>query len=135
MSLAPFLQITCGEAAPGSQAFNVFRGGARRLQWRTYPLTLALESNVLDDFMITFPWSSASPWDRVFGCPPGPAHLVPGLWERKVRRKDRSVSGPVLFSDFDGLRGSGEGGPRPRMWEELVGVPRVRWVSVCARHH
>ena len=49
----------------------------------------------------------------MFGCPLGPAHRVPGLWERKVRRKDSSVSGPVLFSDVDGLRGAGERGPRP----------------------
>ena len=49
------------EAAPEPQAVNFLGGGARRLRQRTYPLTLALESNVLDDFLITFPWSSASP--------------------------------------------------------------------------
>ena len=36
--------------------------GARRSQRRTYPLILALEGNFLDDFLITFPWSSVRPW-------------------------------------------------------------------------
>ena len=60
VSLAPFSQVTFAEAAPAPQAFNFLGGGARRLQWRTYPLSLALESNFLDEFLITFPWSSAS---------------------------------------------------------------------------
>ena len=69
VSLAPFSQVTCAETAPASQAVNVLGGGARRFQWCTYLLTLALEGNVLDDFLLTFPWSSASPWvPRV--CPP-----------------------------------------------------------------
>ena len=62
VSLAPFSQVICAETAPASQAFNFLGGGARRLQWRTYPLTLALEDNILEDFLITFPWSSASLW-------------------------------------------------------------------------
>ena len=61
VSLAPFSQVTCAETAPASQAFNSLGGGAHRFQWRTYPLTLALEGNVLDDLLITFSWSSASP--------------------------------------------------------------------------
>ena len=62
VSLAPFSEVTCAEPAPGSKAFNVPRGGARRSQRRTYPLTLALEGNVLEDFLITFPWSSVRLW-------------------------------------------------------------------------
>ena len=72
VSLAPFSQVTCAEAVPAPQAFNFFGGGARRLQWRTYLLTLALESNVPDDFLITFPWSSASPWTPRVWLPPWP---------------------------------------------------------------
>ena len=34
-----------------------------RSQWRTYPLILALEGDVLEYFLITFPWSSV--WPRV----------------------------------------------------------------------
>ena len=56
VSLAPFLQVTCAETAPASQACNFLGGGARRSQQRTYPLILALEGNVLDNFLITFPW-------------------------------------------------------------------------------
>ena len=39
-----------------------------------YPLILALEGNILDDCLITFPWSSARPWvPRVWLAPlPGP---------------------------------------------------------------
>ena len=107
VSIAPFSQVTCAKTAPASQAFTFLGGGARRFQWRTYPLTLALEVNVLDDFLIIFPWS------RVFGRTLGPVHRVSGLWERGVWCKDRSVSGLVLFSDVGGLRGSGERGPRP----------------------
>ena len=62
VSLAPFSQVSCAETAPASQAFNFLGGGARQFQWRTYPLFLALEGNVLDDFSITFPWSSVRPW-------------------------------------------------------------------------
>ena len=58
VSLAPFLKVTCAETSPASQAFIFLGGDARRFQWRTYPLILALEGNVLDDFWITFPWSS-----------------------------------------------------------------------------
>ena len=66
----------------------------------------------------------------MFGCPLGPAHRVPGLWERKVRRKDRSVPGPVLISDVDGVRGSGERGPR------LGDVGEIRWGSAGSlKHH
>ena len=72
VSLAPFSQVTCAEAAPGSQAFNVLGGGARRLRWRTYLLTLALESNVLDNLLITLPWSAASPWVSRIWLPPWP---------------------------------------------------------------
>ena len=75
VSLARFSQVTCAETAPAYQAFNFLGGGARPFQWRTYPLTLALEGNVLHDFLITFPWSSASPWvPRVWPPPwPGPS--------------------------------------------------------------
>ena len=62
MSLAPLSQVTCAESAPASQAFHVPGGGACRSQRRTYPLILALEGNVLDDFLITFPWSLVRPW-------------------------------------------------------------------------
>ena len=72
VSLAPFSQITCAEGAPPPPAFNFLGGGARRFQWRTYPLTLTLEGNVLDDFLITFPWSSASPWVPRVWLPPWP---------------------------------------------------------------
>ena len=75
VSLAPSSQVTCAESAPASQVFNVPGGGARRSQQRTYPLILALEGNVLDDFLITFPWSSAPPLvPRVWLAPwPGPS--------------------------------------------------------------
>ena len=49
----------------------------------------------------------------MFGCPRGAVHRVSGLWERMVRWRDRCVSGPVLFSDVDGLQVSRERGPRP----------------------
>ena len=62
VSLAPLSQVTCAETAPASQAFNFPGEGVRRSQQRTYPLILALEGNVLDDFLITFPWSSVWPW-------------------------------------------------------------------------
>ena len=54
--------VTFAESASASQAFNLPEGGAHRPQRRTYPLILALEGNVLDDFLITFPWSSVRPW-------------------------------------------------------------------------
>ena len=75
VSLAAFSQVTCAQAAPALQAFNVLGGGACQLQWRTYPLTLTLEGNVLDSFLITFPWSSASPWVPLVWLPswPGPS--------------------------------------------------------------
>ena len=75
VSLAPFSQVTCAESAPAPQTFNFPRGGARRSHRRTYPLILALEGNVLDDFLITFPWSSVRPWvPRVWLAPwPGPS--------------------------------------------------------------
>ena len=72
VSLAPFLQVTCAKTAPASQAFNFLGGGARRFQWRTYPLILALEGNVLDNFLITFPWSSVCPWVPRVWLPPWP---------------------------------------------------------------
>ena len=62
VSLAPSLQVTSAESAPVSQAFTSLGRGARRSQRRTYPLILALEGNVLDDFLITFRWSSVRPW-------------------------------------------------------------------------
>ena len=62
VSLAPFSQVTCAATAPASQAFNIHGGGARRSQRCTYPLILALEGNVLDDFLGTFPWSLVWPW-------------------------------------------------------------------------
>ena len=75
VSLAPLSQVTCAEVGPAPQGFHFLGGGARELQWRTYPLTLALGSNVLDDSLITFPWSSASPWVRQVWLPhwPGPS--------------------------------------------------------------
>ena len=54
---APFLEVTCAESAPASQAFNFHGGGPDRSQLRTYPLILSLEGKVLDDYLITFPWS------------------------------------------------------------------------------
>ena len=62
MFLAPFSQVTCAGSTPESKAFNIPGGGARQSQRRTYPLILALEGNVLDNFLITFPWSSVRPW-------------------------------------------------------------------------
>ena len=62
VSLAPFPQVIYAETAPGSQAFHFLGGGARWFHWCRYPWTLALEYSVLDDFLITFSWSSASPW-------------------------------------------------------------------------
>ena len=75
VSLAPFSQVTSAETAPASEAFNFPGGGARRSQRRTYPLILALEGNVLDNFLITFPWSSVWLWvPRVWLAPwPGPS--------------------------------------------------------------
>ena len=74
VSLVPFLQVTCAESAPASQAFNFPVEGLRRSHQRTHPLIPALEGNILDDCSITFPWSSARPWDpRVWLAPwPGP---------------------------------------------------------------
>ena len=57
VSLEPFSQATCVETAAAFQAFNFIGGGRRQFQWRTYPLILALEGKVLDNFLITFPWS------------------------------------------------------------------------------
>ena len=57
VSYAPLLQVKYAEIAEASQAFNSPGGGARQSQRRTYPLMLALEGNVLDDFLITFPWT------------------------------------------------------------------------------
>ena len=75
VSLAPFSQVTCAQTAPACQAFKFLGGGARLPQRRTYPLILALEGNVLGDFLITFPWSSVWPWvPRVWLAPwPGPS--------------------------------------------------------------
>ena len=75
VSLAPFLQVASAKTAPASQAFNFPGGGAHRSQRRTYLLILALEGNVLDDFLVTFPWSSVWPWVRRvwLAPPPGPS--------------------------------------------------------------
>ena len=75
VSLTPFSQVTCAESAPASQAFNFPGGGAHPFQRRAYPLILALEGNVLDNFLITFPPSSVRPWvPRVWLAPwPGPS--------------------------------------------------------------
>ena len=62
VSLGPFSQATGAQTAPAFQAFDLLGGGAPRFQGRTYSLILALEGNVLDDFLITFPWSSVRPW-------------------------------------------------------------------------
>ena len=72
LSLASLLQVTCAETAPASQAFNSLGGGARRFPWRKYPLILALEGNVPDDFLITLPWSSVRPWVPRVWLPPWP---------------------------------------------------------------
>ena len=61
------LQVTCAESAPASQALNFPGRGGHRSQRRRYPLILALEGNIRDDFWITFPWSSVRP-------------LVPRVW-------------------------------------------------------
>ena len=71
----------------------------------------------------------------MFGRPLGPVHRVSGLWGRRIRWKNRSLSGLVLFSDVGGLRGSRERNPARGMWEGFVWVRRVRWISVCVRHH
>ena len=49
----------------------------RRSPRCTYPLILALEGNILKDYSITFPWSSALPWvPRVWLAPlPGPLRI------------------------------------------------------------
>ena len=75
VSLAPFSQVTYADFTPASQAFNFPGGGAHRSQRRTYPLILALEGYVLDDFLIRFPWSSVRPWvPRVWLAPwPSPS--------------------------------------------------------------
>ena len=111
-SLAPLSQVTCAETAPASQAFNFLGGGARRSQQRTYPLILVLAGSVLDDFLITFPWSSVWLWVPRVWLALGPVHRVSGLCERRVGWKDKSVLGLVPFSVVGGLRGSGERGPR-----------------------
>ena len=49
----------------------------------------------------------------MFARPLGPVDRVSGLWERRVRWKNRSESGLVLFSDAGGLLVSGERDPRP----------------------
>ena len=74
--LALFSQVLCAETAPASQALNFLGGGAYWFQWRTCPLTLALEDNGLEDFVITFPWSSASLW-------------VPRVWPSSWPRPSR----------------------------------------------
>ena len=75
VSLASFSQATCAETALASQAFNLLGGGARRFQRRTYPLILTVEGNVLDDVLITFPWSSVWPcvWRVRLASWPGPS--------------------------------------------------------------
>ena len=113
VSLAPFSQVTCAESAPASQAFHYPGGSARRSQRRTYPLILAWEGNVLDDFLITFPWSWVRPWVPRVWLASWPGLLWSGLLERRVRWMDRFVLGPVPFSVVGGLRGFGERGPRP----------------------
>ena len=65
----------------------------------------------------------------MFGWPLGPVHHVSGLWERRVRWKDRSVLGLVPFSVVGGLRGSGERRPRPG------DVGGIHSVIVRVRHH
>ena len=75
VSLTPFSQVTRAETAPASQAFNLLGGGARGSERRAYPLILVVEVNVLDDFLITFLWSSVWTWvPRVWLAPwPGPS--------------------------------------------------------------
>ena len=66
----------------------------------------------------------------MLGCPLVPFHLVPGLWERKVRRKDRSVSGaPSLSLMLMDCGGSGSVALARDTWGEFAGARRVRWVS------
>ena len=69
-----------------------------------------------------------------WAAPLGPVHLVPALWERKVRRNDRSVSGPSSLSLTLMHCGGAQSVALARdTWEEFVGVRWGCWVSVCAR--
>ena len=98
VSLAQFSQVTCAETAPASAAFNFPRGGARRSQQRTYPLILAFEGKVLDDFLITFPWSSVWPWvPPVLLAPwPGPSCVPFAGEEGSVEGQVRVGPRPLL---------------------------------------
>ena len=79
---------------------------------------------------VIFPCSSAGPSVPCVGLH-FLVHLVSGLWERDVRRKDRSVSGsPSRSLTLMDCGGAGSVALARDMWEE-----RVRWghrVSVCA---
>ena len=122
VSLAPFSQVTCAETGPASQAFNLLGGDARRFQRRKYPLILVLEGNVLDDFLITFPWSSVWPW--------APACLAGFLARSMVcpvcgRGGLGGRTGPCWASSPSlsraGCGGLGSVAPARGMWEELFG--------------
>ena len=80
---------------------------------------------------VTFPCSSVGPWVPRVGLR-FLVHLVPGLWEREVRRNDRSVSGsPSLSLTLMVCRGAGSVALVRDAWEEWV-----RWghrVSVHVR--
>ena len=84
-------------------------------------------------FGVTFPCSSGGPvGPACWAAPLGLIHLVPGLWERKVRRNDRSVSGsPSLSLTLMDCGGAGSVALARDTWEEWVRWGR--WVSVRAR--
>ena len=86
----------------------------RRSPWCTYPLILALEGNILDDCLITFPWSSARPWvPRVWLAPlPGPLRI-------RLAGEEGQVEGRVrvwrrLFLCCRRVAGVREAWPPPR---------------------
>ena len=80
---------------------------------------------------VTFLCSSAGPWVPRAGLH-FLVHLLPGLWERKVRRNDRSVSGyPSLSLTLMDCGGAGSVALARDTWEEWVRWGH--WVSVHAR--
>ena len=69
-------------------------------------------------FSVTFPCSSAGLWVPRVGLH-FLVHLVSGLWEREVRRNDRSVSGsPSLSLTLMDCGGAGSVAPARDTWEE-----------------
>ena len=79
----------------------------------------------------TFPWTLAGPWVLRVGLPPWSGR--PRARERKVRRNDRSVSGPPSLSlTLMDCGGAGSVALARDTWEEFVGVRWGRRVSVRA---